>query len=308
MLRPDAPPQAGPDLAEHDLAGHDLAWHAALHRLQEAARPHVLASLVGAAGSTPREPGTKMVITAEATFDTLGGGSFEYQVIAAAREALARGERAPRLEAFPLGGRSGQCCGGYLHVLIEPFAGAERRIALFGAGHVGQALVGLMAPLPWRLDWLDSRADAFPAWATDEAAPPRLRLHRMDNEPETATAAVAALPPGSDALVMTHDHSEDLWLIDALLRRDDLASIGLIGSSSKWASFKRRLAEAGHEADTLARVRCPIGITGATGKRPYEIALAVVAELLTLAPDQPPRSDRRGIAPETLREAFGPDR
>lgn len=286
-------------------AGSTSHWHAALHRLQEDAEPHVLATVVGAAGSTPREPGTKMVITLEATFDTLGGGTFEYQVIAAAREALARGDSAPRLEAFPLGGRSGQCCGGYLHVLIEPFAGAERRIALFGAGHVGQALAGLIAPLPWRLDWFDSRAAAFPAWAAGESAPPRLRRHRLDHEPEALIASVAALPPGADALVMTHDHGQDLALIDALLTRHDLASIGLIGSASKWASFQRRLLEAGHDPCSIARVRCPIGIPGATGKRPYEIALAVVADLMTLASDLPTEPDRRGIAPEALRAAFG---
>ncbi|WP_458524639.1 xanthine dehydrogenase accessory protein XdhC [Onishia taeanensis] len=290
---------------ERPAEGHEITWHAALHRLQEAARPHVLATLVGAAGSTPREPGTKMVISPEATFDTLGGGTFEYQVIAAAREALARGDSAPRLEAFPLGGRSGQCCGGYLHVLIEPFVGAERCIALFGAGHVGQALAGLITPLPWHLEWFDSRAAAFPAWAAAEPAPPRLRRHRLDDEPKTLRERVAALPSGSDALVMTHDHGQDLALIDALLRRDDLASIGLIGSASKWASFQRRLKEAGHDPDHIARVRCPIGLPGANGKRPYEIALAVVAELMTLASDGPIAPDRRGIAPETLRDAFG---
>ncbi|WP_168015635.1 xanthine dehydrogenase accessory protein XdhC [Halomonas salinarum] len=291
---------------DRSVPAPESSWHAALHHLQENAEPHVLATLVGAAGSTPREPGTKMVITSKAIFDTLGGGTFEYQVIAAARAALARGDKAPALEAFPLGGRAGQCCGGYLHVLIEPFSGAERHIALFGAGHVGQALVGLMAPLPWHLDWFDSRHDPFPAWAVDASALPRLRLHQIDGE-AGAASAVAALPAGADALVMTHDHGEDLALVDALLRRDDLSSIGLIGSSSKWASFKRRLAEAGHEPSAIQRVRCPIGIDGANGKRPYEIALAVVAELMTLGPDLSAETDRRGITPDSLRDVFGRD-
>ncbi|MDI4638977.1 MULTISPECIES: xanthine dehydrogenase accessory protein XdhC [Halomonadaceae] len=299
MSRPEA------DAGRFQMASH---WHAALHRLQEDAQPHVLATLVGAAGSTPREPGTKMVITPEASFDTLGGGTFEFQVIAAARQALTRGDTAPSLEAFPLGGRSGQCCGGYVHVLIEPFAGAERRIALFGAGHVGQALASLIAPLPWRLDWFDSRPDAFPPWAACEPGPARLRLHSSGAEPAAISAAAHSLSPGSDILVMTHDHGQDLALIEALLERHDLASIGLIGSASKWASFKRRLTEAGHDADAIARVRCPIGIAGADGKRPYEIALAVVAELMTLASARPDAPDRRGIAPDTLRQAFGPDR
>nr|WP_299239645.1 xanthine dehydrogenase accessory protein XdhC [uncultured Halomonas sp.] len=277
----------------------EATWHEALHRLQEAARPHALASVVGTAGSTPREPGTKMVITPEGVYDTLGGGTFEYQVIDSARQALASGESGPRLEAFALGARSGQCCGGYVHVLIELFSGAEMTIALFGAGHVGQALAGLLAPLPWWVIWHDSRDNAFPVWANDQ---PRLECRHRPNP----TAAVSALPPGAHALVMTHDHTEDRELIDALLKRGDCASIGLIGSVSKWASFQRRLRDAGHTQDVLDQVRCPIGIAGATGKRPYEIALAVCAELLTFKPGIE-RLDQRGIEPPTLRRVFTQD-
>ncbi|MBZ9568335.1 xanthine dehydrogenase accessory protein XdhC [Modicisalibacter tunisiensis] len=275
-----------------------MIWHEALHRLQGAAEPHVLASLVGTAGSTPREPGAKMVITADAVHDTLGGGSFEFQVIDAARQALAHGQPGTRLEAFPLGARSGQCCGGYVHVLLEVFPGAAMTVALFGAGHVGQELVRLMAPLPWRVLWHDSRRSAFPDWAADR---PRLACHTAPR----AEAAVAALPAGCHALVMTHDHAEDRALVDALLTRGDCASIGLIGSASKWASFRRRLSDAGHTADALERVRCPIGVPGAHGKLPYEIAVAVVAELLTLKPREA-RRDERGVDPGTLRAAFAP--
>ncbi|PAU79348.1 xanthine dehydrogenase accessory protein XdhC [Halomonas salipaludis] len=277
--------------------GTALPWHAALHSLQREAQPHALASVVGAAGSTPREPGAKMVITEDAVHDTLGGGSFEFQVIACAREALAQGESGTRLEAFPLGGRSGQCCGGYVHVLIELFAGAEMQVAVFGAGHVGQALVGLIAPLAWRVHWFDSRDDVFPA-----TQQPRLVKHHA---PDPAVA-VAKLPRGCHALVMTHDHGEDCALVDALLARGDCASIGLIGSHSKWASFQRRLRDAGHPQARLEReVRCPIGVAGAKGKLPYEIALSVVTELLTLKPAVA-HDDRRGVAPDTLREAFAP--
>ncbi|WP_016854740.1 xanthine dehydrogenase accessory protein XdhC [Halomonas smyrnensis] len=275
-------------------------WYTALARLQREARPHALASVVGVAGSTPREPGAKMVVTADDVHDTLGGGHFEQQVIEAAREALASGRRDTRLEAFPLGGRSGQCCGGYVHVLIEPFAGAEMEIALFGAGHVGRALIQALAPLPWRIRWFDSRDHAFP---DDVADRDRLQHVRLAAGAEGAEAAVASLPAGCHALVMTHDHAEDRALVDALLRRGDCASIGLIGSDSKWASFKSRLRDAGHDEAALATVRCPIGVPGAHGKRPCEIALAVAAELLTLKPDSE-RDDRRGVAPEALRQAF----
>ena len=275
------------------------SWHEALHRLQREGLPHALATQVTSAGSTPREPGARMVITTDEVFDTLGGGTFEWQTIEAARERLASGTLGMSLEAFALGGRSGQCCGGFVNVLLEIFPGSAATLAIFGAGHVGTELVQLAAPLPWRVLWHDSREDIFPAWATDQ---PRLAC-RHAPDPQ---AAVAALPAGSHALVLTHDHAEDRELIDALLKRGDMASIGLIGSKSKWASFRSRLTDAGHDAAALATVRCPIGVaSGGTGgdKTPYAIALAAMAELLPLM-GSAERADRRGLDPAELRRVF----
>ena len=275
------------------------SWHEALHRLQREGLPHALATQVTSAGSTPREPGARMVITADEVCDTLGGGTFEWQTIEAARERLASGTLGMSLEAFALGGRSGQCCGGFVNVLLEVFPGSAATLAIFGAGHVGTELVQLAAPLPWRVLWHDSREDIFPAWATDQ---PRLAC-RHAPDPQ---AAVAALPAGSHALVLTHDHAEDRDLIDALLKRGDMASIGLIGSKSKWASFRSRLNDAGHDEAALATVRCPIGVaSGGTGgdKTPYAIALATLAELLPLM-GSAERADRRGLDPAELRALF----
>ncbi|MDI5920356.1 xanthine dehydrogenase accessory protein XdhC [Halomonas sp. LR5S13] len=279
------------------------SWHAALHRLQREGLPHVLATQVTSAGSTPREPGARMVITADAVFDTLGGGTFEWQTIAAARRRLAgpdgKAEAGMSLEAFSLGGRSGQCCGGFVNVLLEVFPGSTATLALFGAGHVGRELVRLAAPLPWRVLWHDSRDNAFPAWSDDQ---PRLACRHA---PDPA-AAVAALPAGAHALVLTHDHTEDRALVDALLARGDMASLGLIGSRSKWASFRRRLHDAGHGEEALARVRCPIGTAaGGTGgdKTPYAIAIAAIAELLPRV-ESPERGDQRGLDPAKLRHSI----
>ncbi|PMR69841.1 xanthine dehydrogenase accessory protein XdhC [Halomonas heilongjiangensis] len=271
------------------------SWHAALHRLQRDGRPHALVTQVTSAGSTPREPGARMVITEDAVYDTLGGGTFEWQTIAAARQRLAASEPGMTLEAFSLGGRSGQCCGGFVNVLIEVFPGSRTTLALFGAGHVGQELVRLAAPLPWRVLWHDSRDDAFPAWAADQ---PRLAC-RASPDPE---AAVAALPAGVHALVLTHDHAEDRALVDALLARGDTASLGLIGSKSKWASFRSRLSDAGHGDEALATVRCPVGQSGGD-KTPYAIALAALAELLPLV-ETPERGDQRGLDPADLRRVL----
>ncbi|TLF52795.1 xanthine dehydrogenase accessory protein XdhC [Halomonas urmiana] len=280
------------------------SWHAALHRLQREGRPHVLATQVTSAGSTPREPGARMVITEDAVYDTLGGGTFEWQTIEAARHRLAgtegRVEAGMSLEAFSLGGRSGQCCGGFVNVLLEVFPGSAATLAIFGAGHVGQALVRLAAPLPWRLLWHDSREGVFPEWAAET---PRLECRQAPDP----SAAVAALPPGAHALVLTHDHAEDRALVDALLTRGDTGSLGLIGSRSKWASFLGRLGDAGHDEAALATVRCPIGLAaGGTGgdKTPYAIALATIAELLPLMASEE-RPDRRGLDPAELRAVLG---
>ncbi|WP_322529515.1 xanthine dehydrogenase accessory protein XdhC [Salinicola sp. LHM] len=298
------------------------SWHAALHRLQESGTPHALASVVGAAGSTPREPGAKLIVTPTDVIDTLGGGHFEQQVIETARQHLATTpvSSGTYLEAFPLGGRSGQCCGGFVHVLIEVFAGAESHLTLFGAGHVGQALVELLAPLPWRIDWYDSRAEAFPFQDEHgnehgdehgnghEGYPARVRPMRLSPDAEGVARAVAAIPPASHVLVMTHDHAQDRDLIAALLSpenpgREALNSIGMIGSTSKWASFRSRLTAAGFDDTALARVRCPIGLGATETKRPREIAISVAAELL--AQSRPSnRPAQRGIAPETLRHTF----
>ncbi|OLO06379.1 xanthine dehydrogenase accessory protein XdhC [Salinicola sp. MH3R3-1] len=293
-----------------DPLDHPETWHAALHRLQESAAPHALASVVGAAGSTPREPGAKLVVTPTEVIDTLGGGHFEQQVIETARRHLKAMPVAAGtyLEAFPLGGRSGQCCGGFVHVLIEIFAGAESHLTLFGAGHVGQALVELLAPLPWRIDWYDSRAEAFPLQDGHNGYPTRVRPMELIPNAEDIDRAVAAIPPASHVLVMTHDHAQDRALIAALLSRTNSSqeawrSIGMIGSRSKWASFRSRLAAAGFDDTALARVRCPIGLGSTVNKRPQEIAISVAAELLA-QPRPSSKPAQRGIAPATLRNTF----
>ncbi|WP_083003787.1 xanthine dehydrogenase accessory protein XdhC [Halomonas sp. GT] len=271
-------------------------WHAALDRLQRSGVPHVLATQVTSAGSTPREPGARMVITQEAVYDTLGGGTFEWQTIHAARDFLQQGRVGFHLEAFSLGGRSGQCCGGYVNVLLEVFPGAAINIALFGAGHVGREIVKLSEPLPWQIHWFDSRVDAF---NERDQQQPRLSCHTLSNAQEDTLT----LPPYCHALVLTHNHDEDYALITALLKRHDIASIGLIGSDSKWASFRGRLQREGCTAEEIERVRSPIGCihnTKLSNKTPYAIALTVVTELLWLT-DKPASLEMRGLEPNAIR-------
>ncbi|MBP5982007.1 MAG: xanthine dehydrogenase accessory protein XdhC [Halomonas sp.] len=275
-----------------------MTWYAAIDYLQHAGTPHVMATQVTSAGSTPREPGAHMIITLDAIFDTLGGGTFEWQTIQAARNYLQQQRYGFHLEAFSLGGRSGQCCGGFVNILLEVFPGAEASIAIFGAGHVGQEIVKLSAPLPWQLILQDSRGEIL----SELHQQPRLACHVLQN----VSRSVAELPPHTHVLVLTHSHDEDYALITALIQRDDLASIGLIGSDSKWTSFSGRLTRAGYTAEQIQRVRCPIGRHFGhrpSNKTPYAIALSVVSELLCLT-DTSTAQETRGLSSQALRTLF----
>lgn len=243
-------------------------WLRALAELDQANEAAVLITLAAVRGSTPREAGAKMVVTASGQFDTIGGGTLEYTCIETARSLL-RGSGGPVLRDFPLGPALGQCCGGHVSVLFEPLRPPPFQVAVFGAGHVGRALVTLLSPLPIRTTWADTRPEAI-------ANPPDRIAAHVTRDP---AGAARSLPAGTLVLVMTHDHQLDFDIVAAALPRTDLAGIGLIGSKTKRARFVRRLA-LGPEA--TGRLICPIGVAGVEGKRPEEIAIAVAAQILQI--------------------------
>ena len=148
-------------------------------------------------------------------------------------------------------------------------------VALFGGGHVGHALAEVLARLPVALHWIDSREGIFPA---------ALPTHVVCEHSEPVQGAVASLAPGSRVLIMSFSHAEDLDVLAQCLARQrtqgDLPYIGLIGSQTKWASFRHRLEARGYSAEELAHVTCPIGVPGIEGKEPEVIAVAVAAQLL----------------------------
>jgi xanthine dehydrogenase accessory factor len=248
-------------------------WLTALQSLRARGEPCVLVTLAAVAGSTPREHGSKMVVTRDAITGSIGGGHLEHRATEHARQMLVAAANAPRLETFNLGPHLGQCCGGKVSVLFEPFAPADFTIAVFGAGHVGKALVGVLSGLPARILWIDSRAEQFPP----EIPPGIERIVAAIAEDE-----VKDLPAGTFALIMTHSHDLDLTLCEKLLRRGDCRYVGLIGSATKWKRFEARLLHKGFAPEQVAAIRCPIGIDGIAGKHPREIAIAVAAELLLL--------------------------
>ncbi|KRB05889.1 molybdenum cofactor sulfurylase [Pseudomonas sp. Root68] len=246
-------------------------WIDALADLQNRGEPCVLVTIIEELGSTPRNAGSKMVISANQSFDTIGGGHLEYKAMKIAREMLASGKQDTHLERFSLGASLGQCCGGATVLLFEPMGQVQAQIAVFGAGHVGRALVPLLASLPCRVRWIDSREDEFP-----EQIPHGVRKI-VSEEP---VDEIDDLPAGSYCIVMTHNHQLDLELTAAILKRNDFAYFGLIGSKTKRVKFEHRLRDRGFDNSVVQRMRCPMGIGEVKGKLPVEIAISIAGEII----------------------------
>ena len=307
-------------------------WIDALADLQHRGEPCVLVTIIEELGSTPRNAGSKMVISASQTFDTIGGGHLELKATAIARAMLQDG-RTRHFARFPLGPSLGQCCGGVAHLLFEradpapltrlasrreadtcrvvsldrtasalcdatgrvltgdrvpafdTTAGTHVRdgwlvdailaprshLILFGAGHVGAAIVRLLGDLPCRVTWVDERDAMFP-----DAVPLNVHIEATD----TPEAVVATAPAGTSFLVMTHSHALDGRLCEAILARHDVGWFGLIGSVTKRRHFEHRLRVRGFDGARIDAMVCPIGVPGVQGKQPAVLAIAVVAQLL----------------------------
>ncbi len=268
----------------------------------------VLVTITATRGSTPRETGAAMLVGRDSIEGTIGGGQLEFAAIETARGLLARqAPPAARRERITLGPDLGQCCGGQVELQFELLAADEAAcraaalrhpadpLYLFGAGHVGRAVVRALAPLPFAVTWIDSRGDAFPA-----DLPAMVTARRSATPPLEVDGA----PPGTLFLVMTHSHPLDLDICARALQRDDAVWLGLIGSETKRARFAGRLRAIGISSERIARLTCPIGIAGISGKQPALIAAAVAAQLLIVAERR-----RQAQAPRALTvigEASGP--
>jgi xanthine dehydrogenase accessory factor len=306
-------------------------------RIRETIERHgsaALVSVVGAAGSVPRESGARIVLQPNGGFfGTIGGGQLEYAAIDAAGKALAGGRSKAEFRDWPLGPNLGQCCGGMVKTLTETFdandlvavrrletaeqAGAfathsqldnEGRIAralaaddaskkasarppfakmafheqfgeistpvlLFGAGHVGRAVVLALAPLPFAVHWIDSRPDQFPQHV------PGTVVSICSQNP---AQELARAPGDAFVLIMTHSHPLDFDITAAALQRETFEFVGLIGSDTKRARFTSFARQVGVTARQLGQLVCPIGIAEIKGKEPAVIAAALAAQLLVV--------------------------
>jgi len=262
-------------------------------------------SVVKVEGSAPREAGARIVVTPRGFHGTIGGGTLEWHAIAKAQALLGKPTQ-HRLSVHSLGPDLGQCCGGRVQLVTEVFAvndlaeakdfvmqeekgkfvvsgrilapefteqfgDSNRKLYLFGAGHVGRALVLALAPLPFDVIWIDPREGAFPS-----VVPSNVVIIQSESPAAETTDA----PPGSFALVMTHSHPLDLEIIDAVLRNSRFAYAGLIGSATKRARFTKRMREAGVPDENISKLVCPIGVSSIKSKHPAAIAAATAVQLL----------------------------
>jgi len=246
-------------------------WYEAVARCQHAAQPYVLVTVIGAAGSTPRETGSKMVVTNVESFDTIGGGHLEYDAISTARTLLAKGHIGTEICSYPLSSKLGQCCGGAVKVLFDVCNIHQQHIAIFGAGHVAKALVPILSQLPVHISWIDSRASLFP-----DAMPGNV-VSIIEDAPETE---VRQLKDNSWLIVLTHDHQLDYRIVEQALKFPSLPFVGLIGSDTKAKRFITKLQHRGFDDNALKRLVTPIGMAGIPGKRPIEVAVSIAAQII----------------------------
>jgi len=248
----------------------------------------IIAELSAVRGSSPREAGAFMLVSATEQAGTIGGGALEYMVIDRARQVLRNGEHAGDLD-IPLGPEIGQCCGGRVDVALRRLSAAiverlQARIAaelaarphvfLFGSGHVGHALARALAVLPLQVHVVDTRPDELtdlPANITTHAVP----------MPE---AIVRSAPVASSYVILTHDHALDFLIGAEALQRADAPYVGMVGSKTKRARFRSWYLSEGYPDAALDRLVLPIGgkafPDGLGDKRPEVIAALAAAEIL----------------------------
>ncbi|MDB2324091.1 xanthine dehydrogenase accessory protein XdhC [Alphaproteobacteria bacterium] len=294
--------------------------------------PVVRASVINRKGSAPRDVGAMMLIDQRDIWQTIGGGTLEFDVMRQARQMIndtpQKWQR--RVIKAALGPDMGQCCGGFVEILLEVFGDFERDtlsqlaalavenerlvmlahplvagpelskissaeaglveagfnsdktlfiapistvtrvVFLYGAGHIGRALVGHLAALELDVHWIDIGPTRFPMQIPSG-------VRRVIASDPALIAGHA--PPDAIHLVITHNHALDEAICYSVLKNDHFARLGLIGSATKRARFQSRLTKAGITPDKIKRLACPIGLPEIAGKQPVRIALSIAAEV-----------------------------
>ena len=305
----------GNDFSEQENASvvnsaHKLHWDQASLNLRQQGIAYVLITIIGVTGSTPRNSGTKMVVSAKDTFDTIGGGHLEYQAIKKAQKLLLGNTDRQLIEHFQLGSQLGQCCGGNASVLFECFAANTVHVAVFGAGHVGQALLPMLAGLPCHVTWVDNRGSQFPMSGAQYANVTQL----ITDDP---AGEVSAMPSNTLYIVMTHNHQLDFDISLAILKREDFHYLGLIASETKWRRFQQRYKHREIKPSLIEQMNCPIGLEQVVGKMPMEVAISVAGQVIESYQALLPKHDqataqrkgsRHGVAWKEVKQLLSEDK
>lgn len=247
--------------------------------LERSGTAFVLVTLVESLGSTPQDTGAKMLVTpAGLHTGTVGGGRVEAQAIAAAQEMLALAgleSGRPQFREWTLKKDVGMTCGGAVKLYFEPHParGAAWMIAIFGAGHIAQALLPVLAPLPAAIRVFDPRAE----WLARLPAARNVVVAQHDD----LAAVVDRLPAEAFVLCMTQGHKTDRPILLRALATRNFPFVGVIGSDAKAAVLRKELIADGLPAERAAEFHCPVGLDFGTN-HPHEIALSIAAQLLSV--------------------------
>ncbi len=250
------------------------AFYEELAALEREGAAFVLVLLAEAVGSTPQDAGAKMLVTPEGLRSgTVGGGRVEAAALALAQEMLTAGAAQSRFVSWSLKGDLGMTCGGAVKLYFEPHpAQGIWPIVIFGAGHIAQALLPVLLPLPCSLSCYDQR----PEWIEKLPRARNLRAVAVDD----LAAVVPTLPEQAFVLCLTQGHHTDRPILQRALAERTFPFVGAIGSEAKAAVLRRELVAAGVPPERAQSLHCPIGLDFG-GNHPHEIALSIAAQLLT---------------------------
>lgn len=298
-----------------------IRWYDALKECQQLRLPHVLISIVKVSGSAPRDLSTKMVITETDSYDTIGGGGLEFEVIKTARALMtnianlhnqasidinskdtSNADNQPEPNShhksiltkhYPLGAKLGQCCGGSVTVMFETFnLSPPLSLLLFGAGHVAHAMVSILSQMTCQVDWIDNRPEIFDKNTTinnTNSVIKNLPAHIKTHISDDPTEFIRPYSIPRYLLVMTHDHLLDFKLIKKAIEvnkshdsfNKPLPYIGCIGSNTKAKRFQHRLMQRGFSEMDITQLHMPIGLN-IGGKEPMAVAVSIMAQVLQL--------------------------
>jgi xanthine dehydrogenase accessory factor len=239
--------------------------------LSQKGQSFVTVTMTGARGSSPQDPGAKIIVTSSGLYaGTVGGGKVEMAAIKKAQEILqSTSQLPPQTFTWNLQKDIGMSCGGEVTFVFEHFHSAHWPIVIFGAGHVAQALTRILSKLNCQLTCVDSREE----WITKLEGVKGLH-HPSPKE------AVKDFNPKSFFLCMTMGHAHDVPILQEIaMRAPDSPYVGVIGSEIKGRKIRQELAALGVERDFIEKLRVPIGLPIGTN-HPYEIAISICAELL----------------------------